>query len=99
MKYKRDIRPRTRKLAIAMEQRYEVTGPLHVICKCDSCKGVRGMSDIQKTESLQWLAAYAKLERELATAIEQRDKAIEALKEIRERRTPSIYASKWEFGK
>jgi len=29
----------------------------------------------------------------------QRDKAIEALKEIRKRRTPSIYSSKWEFGK
>ena len=34
----------------------------------------------------------------LAAAIAQRDKAVDALKEIR-RRTPSIYASKWECGK
>lgn len=33
------------------------------------------------------------LERELATAIKQRDKA------IGKRRTPSIYSSKWECGK
>jgi len=44
-------------------------------------------------------ATVETLRNQLATAIEQRDKAIEALKEIRKRRTPSIYSSKWEFGK
>jgi len=59
----------------------------------------------QYTYDLSGLARH--LERELSAAIAQRDTAIEALKEIREElagaerrgRTPSIYASKWEYGK
>jgi hypothetical protein len=42
-------------------------------------------------------ATVATLRNQLAAALKQRDKAVDALKE--KRRTPSIYSSKWERGK
>jgi len=63
---------------------------------CPDCKNKFAQQFVCTTCGAEKLydATVETLRNQLAAAIEQRDKAVDALKE--KRRAPSIYASKWE---